>query len=152
MAVGQLYPKKFKTALIGRYGSIDCITGAQLNESVLQIDHRIPYRIAGDMGLSDHDVESYMLLDASSQRAKSWSCEQCPNLLDAKEIRVCRTCFWAFPENYSHIATEEIRRADLVFQGEEVAIFDSLAEQADQSGQPVADFIKACLAQKAKEA
>ena len=142
------FPKKFKTELIERYGSIDCITGAQLNERVLQIDHRIPYRVAGDFGLSDHDVESYMLLDASSQRAKSWSCESCPNFVGAKEVEVCQSCFWAFPENYSHIATEQIRRVDLVFQGEDVAVFDSLVDQAKQSGKPVPDHIKALLVQK----
>ncbi|MGI8839377.1 MAG: hypothetical protein ACR2F8_01095 [Caulobacteraceae bacterium] len=76
-------PKKFKVALIERYGSIDCITGSSLDERVLQIDHRVPYRIAGDAGLSDHDVAAYMLLDGSSQRAKSWSCEHCPNMLPA---------------------------------------------------------------------
>ncbi len=38
-------PRKFKEALIARYGAIDCITGAQLDERVLQIDHRVPYRI-----------------------------------------------------------------------------------------------------------
>lgn len=145
-------PKKFKAALIERYGSMDCITGAQLNERVLQIDHRVPYRIAGDMGLSDHDVESYMLLDASSQRAKSWSCENCPNLLETKEIGVCQTCFWAFPESYEHIATEQIRRVDLVFQGEDVAVFDKLDEQAKQSGEAVTDLIKSLLAQKVREA
>lgn len=64
-------PKAFKVKLIAKYGSVDCITGAELDERVLQIDHRIPYRIAGDTGLSDHDVAAYMLLDASSQRAKS---------------------------------------------------------------------------------
>ncbi len=104
-------PKKFKHALIARYGSIDCITGAKLDPRVLQVDHRIPYRISGDAGLSDRDVEAYMLLDASSQRGKSRSCENCPNMrpefLDAS---ICRQCFWAFPENYSHIATAMFRR------------------------------------------
>lgn len=96
-------PKKFKNMLLQRYGSIDCITGAKLDERVLQIDHRIPYRIAGDAGLAEHDVEEYMLLDASSQRAKSWSCEQCRNM-EIRDPSICRKCFWAFPEAYEHIA------------------------------------------------
>ena len=144
-------PKKFKTALISRYGSIDCITGATLDERVLQIDHRIPYRIAGDAGLSDHDVESYMLLDASSQRAKSWSCEHCKNLLKLRDEEICRGCFWAFPEDYSHIAMEDIRRVDLVFQGAEVEIYDKLAEQAENSHSSVADLVKSILNQTASE-
>lgn len=64
-------PKVFKAKLITHYGSVDCITGARLDERVLQIDHRVPYRIAGDIGLDDFNVKNYMLLDASSQRAKS---------------------------------------------------------------------------------
>ncbi|MDK9721294.1 MAG: hypothetical protein OEL53_08940 [Rhodospirillales bacterium] len=62
------FPKAFKEDLISRYGSIDCITGAQLDKRVLQIDHRIPYRVAGDDAGSKLDVEKFMLLDASSQR------------------------------------------------------------------------------------
>lgn len=76
-------PKAFKAALIARYGSVDCITGAQLDGRVLQIDHRIPFRIAGDTGLGDQDVESYMLLDASSQRAKSGRVSIAPTLAHA---------------------------------------------------------------------
>jgi hypothetical protein len=67
------FPKAFKAALVAKYGSRDCITGAVLPAAVLQIDHRVPFRVAGDAGLKDHDAHAYMLLDASSQRAKSWS-------------------------------------------------------------------------------
>ena len=65
-------PKAFKAELIATYGSVDCITGAKLDQHVLQIDHRIPYRIAGESQFAKHDVKAFMLLDASSQRAKSW--------------------------------------------------------------------------------
>lgn len=139
-------PKKFKAKLIERYGSIDCITGADLDERVLQIDHRIPYRIAGDIGLSDHDVDSYMLLDASSQRAKSWSCESCPNMLCGQDIDICKNCYWAFPESYTHIATEEIRRADIVWQQGEVSNFDKLAQRAEDEGLSLTTLIKDILA------
>jgi len=44
-------PKAFKAELLSRYGSADCITGAKLEPRNLQIDHRIPYRIAGDAGI-----------------------------------------------------------------------------------------------------
>lgn len=126
-------PKKFKRALIERYGSIDCITGAALDERVLQIDHRIPYRIAGDAGLADHNVEEYMLLDASSQRAKSWACEHCKNM-EIRDQNICRTCYWAFPEAYDHIAMEPFRRTDVSWQGDDVAIHDRLKEIADERG------------------
>lgn len=140
-------PKKFKVKLIERYGSIDCITGAVLDERVLQIDHRIPYRIAGDIGLGDLDVESYMLLDASSQRAKSWSCEKCSNMLSGQQITTCKTCYWAFPENYTHIATEEIRRAEIVWQHGEAMVFDKLAQRAKAEGISLAALIKEILSE-----
>lgn len=141
-------PKKFKAALLKRYGSIDCITGAALDERVLQIDHRIPYRIAGDAGLSDHDVEAYMLLDASSQRAKSWSCEQCKNM-ELRKLELCQTCYWAFPEDYTHIALMDIRRTDVSWQGEDVGVHDKIKALADAQGLTVREILIELARQKA---
>ena len=145
-------PKKFKAALIERYGSIDCITGAKLDPGVLQIDHRIPYRIAGDVGLEWHDVEAYMLLDGSSQRGKSWSCENCPNMQPAaRDADVCKTCFWAYPDAYEHIATVDIRRTDISWQGDDVGVHDRLKAMAQQSGTTIAEMLKALARQSAKD-
>lgn len=145
-------PKAFKTALLKAYGSQDRITGATLDERVLTIDHRVPYRIAGDAGLSDHDVRAYMLLDASSQRSKSWSCENCPNMQPGqRRIEVCQTCFWAFPEAYEHIATQHIRRTDIAWQGPEVAVHDELKALATARRMTVPDLLKAAAAQMVKQ-
>lgn len=144
-------PKAFKTKLIAKYGSKDCITGGILDERVLQIDHRIPYRIAGDIGLSDHNVLDYMLLDASSQRGKSWSCEHCANMA-GRDIEVCRTCFWAFPESYTHIAMEELRRTDVMWQGPDVAVHDSLKAIAEKQGTTVQALLMKAGRQIAKDA
>ena len=144
-------PKKFKLELIAKYGSIDCITGAPLDERVLQIDHRIPYRIAGDAGLAEHKLSGYMLLDASSQRAKSWSCEHCANM-QARVEATCRTCFWAFPEDYLHIATQQLRRTDVVWQGADVAVHERLKAMAAEQGKTVADVLRDLARQKTKDA
>jgi len=141
-------PKKFKEALVERYGSVDCITGATLDDRVLQIDHRVPYRIAGDEGLQELDVEKYMLLDGSSQRAKSWSCEHCPNMLDTKLASICETCFWAYPENYDHIATEHHRRVDISWQGDDVAVHDRLKKEADKAKISVAELLRQMARQR----
>ena len=143
------FPKAFKAKLIALYGSIDCITGATLDERVLQIDHRVPYRIAGDDALTDHKVEDYMLLDASSQRAKSWACEHCPNMQE-KDKDVCRTCYWAYPESYTHIATEKYRRVDVTWQNADVAIFEKLKAKADADGISVAEYIRRLMRQNVK--
>jgi len=144
-------PKAFKAALLARYGSVDCITGARLDERVLTIDHRIPYRIAGDAGLGDGDVESYMLLDGSSQRAKSWSCEHCLNMTGARDPAVCQRCFWAFPEDYDHIATEQMRRTDIVWQDADVLVHDRLKREADRRRTTVGEILKVMARQSAKD-
>jgi len=145
------FPKTFKPALIARYGSIDCITGAKLDARALQIDHRVPYQIAGDAGLADHDIEEYMLLDASSQRAKSWSCEHCPNM-EIRDEAICRTCYWAFPESHEHVATLQIRRTDVAFQGDDVAVHDRMREIADKRGVDVRTLLLELARQSANSA
>jgi hypothetical protein len=144
-----VFPKQFKKDLIERYGSIDCITGATLEERVLQIDHRIPFRIAGDEGLEELDVEKFMLLDGSSQRAKSWTCEHCSNM-EVKDPAVCKTCFWAYPENYEHIATEPYRRVDVTWQNADVPVFDRAKTEADKLGISVAELIRRILRQRGR--
>ena len=143
------FPKKFKKDLIERYGSVDCITGAALEGSVLQIDHRIPFRIAGDEGLQELNVEKFMLLDGSSQRAKSWTCEHCPNM-ELRKLPVCQTCFWAYPDNYQHIATKPYRRVDVTWQDTDVPIFDHIKTEADKLGITVAELIRRVIRQRGK--
>ncbi len=144
------FPKAFKAELIARYGSRDSITGAELDERVLQIDHRIPYRIAGDASLEEHRVQDYMLLDASSQRAKSWSCENCPNM-KARDPKVCRTCYWAYPEQYQHVATQQIRRTDIAWQGPDVGVHERLEAIARKGDKTVAELLKVLARQIAKD-
>lgn len=83
-----------------------------------------------------------MLLDASSQRAKSWSCEACENWKAIQDEAICRACLWAFPENYSHIAMKQVRRVDVQWQDDEVAVFDALKARADAEGTTVALLLK----------
>jgi hypothetical protein len=143
-------PKKFKAKLLATYGSIDCITGAKLDGRVLQIDHRVPFRIAGDIGLSDHNVTDYMLLDASSQRAKSWSCENCENM-KLRQIEICKGCYWAFPERYTHIALQQFRRTDIVWQESDVEVHDAIKAMAEKTGATVREVLLELARQKARD-
>jgi hypothetical protein len=136
------FSKKFRKSLFNRYGDIDEITKAHHQPRSLQIDHRIPYRVGGDLGLAEGDVEAYMLLDAKSQRAKSWSCEQCLNFKELHDPEVCRTCFWAYPDSYTHVAMENVRRADIVWQGVEVTDYDALLERAEAEGTDLSELLK----------
>lgn len=136
--------KKLKDALIARYGCQCFIYREVMDERELQIDHRVPYEVDGDG--QELDVDDFMLLSASANRAKSWSCEQCENWQDSKNRQVCLTCYWAFPENYTHVATRQVRRVDLVWQGDEVAVYEKLKAAAHDLGQEVPEFVKAVLA------
>ncbi|MGH6616579.1 hypothetical protein [Sphingomonas sp.] len=140
------FSKQFKKDLIGLYGSRDTITSEPLDERYLQIDHRVPYEIAGDDG-GMLDPRDFMLLDASSNRAKSWSCEHCDNFLVKHNPVICRACFWASPEDYTHIAETPSRRVELVWNGDEVANFERLKKQARAHGLELGSYIKRKLSE-----
>ncbi|GJA39665.1 helix-turn-helix domain-containing protein [Aeromonas caviae] len=137
------FPKQFKDELIAYYGSCSMLTGEKLEPRYLQIDHRIPYEIAGNE--ADETVDNYMLLDASAQRAKSWSCERCENFTTRKDIAICTDCFWAYPESYNHIAMIGERRIYISWLDKEVDDFERIKKEAGRSQLSVQDFIKHCL-------
>lgn len=112
-----------------------------MNERYLQIDHRVPYQVAGDDN-GPLDPRDFMLLDASSNRAKSWSCEHCENFRRKHEPQICKCCFWASPEDYSHIAETQSRRVELVWTGDDVTEFDRLKAEAQARGIGISVFIK----------
>jgi len=140
------FSKQFKEELVKRYGSRDAITGERCHPRYLQIDHRIPYEVAGDSAHNESDLDAYMLLDASSQRAKSWSCEKCRNWQEYQDEQICQGCFWAFPENYQHIAGEHTRRVDIQWTGIEVKVFERIRRLAEKEDRSIASFIKRLLA------
>lgn len=132
-----------KDGLIQRYGARCNLYLEEFPERELQIDHRIPFEIAGDDGFSS-ELDDYMLLCPSANRAKSWSCEHCENW-QLKNIDNCRSCYWAFPENYTHVAMREIRRLDIIWSGEESKDFDQLHEAALNSREELPEFVKAII-------
>lgn len=99
-----------KKKLIDRYGSRCFIFLEELPEGKLQVDHRIPYEIAGEQ--DESEVENFMLLSASANRRKSWECEHCPNWT-IKDADRCASCYWAHPESYTHIACMPTRQIAL---------------------------------------
>lgn len=136
------FSKTFKAELVQRYGARDTITGEALEARYLQIDHRVPYQVSGDSVAAALNVEDFMLLDASSQRAKSWSCEHCTNWAEILDQSICGECFWAFPESHTHVAMQQKRRADVTWEGAEVKTFDKIRELARKSGCSPSEVIK----------
>lgn len=112
-----------KKALIEKYGSKCFIYLQPMEERLLQIDHRIPYEIGGEQ--KNNGVDCYMLLSPSANRAKSWSCEHCSNW-QTKDLDYCHSCFWAYPEKYTHIADKEQRNIIVTFTGNEIADYEKL--------------------------
>jgi hypothetical protein len=145
------FSKVFKEALIAAYGTRCGLCDAPFEPRYLQIDHRVPYCVAGDGIAAALNVKDYMLVCGSCNRAKSWSCEHCPNGLVGKDPNVCLECYWASPLRYSHVATLDIRRLDLVWSGEEVADFDAAKARAGLEGQAVPTFVKAAVRQAVRE-
>lgn len=136
-------PKSLKAKLLERDGSSCAISRTKLPEKKLQVDHRIPYFVSGDT--KDRNPSEFMLLSAQMQRAKSWTCEHCPNLRTTIDKDVCRTCYWAYPDEYTHVATLNERLLHISFAEDEAAAFDSLNDRAKQVGVHVRDFAKSIL-------
>lgn len=126
------------------YESGDGKCGACLEsfaERYLQIDHRVPYEVAGDLE-GGEDPRDFMLLCGSCNRRKSWSCEHCLNWAEGRDADVCRTCFWGDPGDYSHIATKPERRLEVVFQGDEVRGYDAARQRVEGSGRSLRSLVK----------
>ena len=131
--------KALKRALIEEYGAICFIYQEHIDPSLLQVDHRIPYEIAGEQG---KDTSFFILLCPSANRAKSWSCEHCLNW-ESKDPAFCLGCFWAFPENYTHISGNQERRIILSFTENEVEDYNNLIENIGHD--QAEDFIKGLI-------
>ena len=117
--------KALKQALIEKYGAKCFIYHAIMDENILQVDHRVPYEIGGEP--DENDIEKYMLLCPSANRAKSWACEHCENWIK-KVIAFCVVCYWASPDEYEHIAGNQERVISVMFTGDEVADYMRLIE------------------------
>ena len=139
------WPTNLKRTLVDVSGSRCAVCADRCRPRDLQIDHRIPYEIAGDSNASKIDEIDVMLLCASCNRTKSWTCEHCPNLAEARSAELCSTCYWANPDAHTHVALRAIRRVDVVWSDDEISDYDSVAQLASQKGLNVPDFIKKLL-------
>lgn len=136
--------KKIKKQLIEQYGCRCFIYLETMSAADLQIDHRVPYEVAGDS--EELKAEDFMLLCGSANRAKSWSCEHCENWKNLKKKSICLTCYWAYPQSYTHVAMRQIRRIDLLWQGDEITQHDKLKSDAAKAGVELPEFVKRILA------
>ncbi len=136
------FPRKFKDELCAHSGGKCAICRGDFGSRYLQIDHRVPYEVIGDATEANLKFEDYMLLCGSCNRAKSWSCEHCANWQDDKLSKVCLTCYWANPEDYLHIALREVRRADILWNEDEVEAYERLKQSALQNQSAIPQHVK----------
>lgn len=137
----KVFSKQFKELLIKKDGFRCAICNEEYHERYLQIDHRVPYEVSGD----DHEKlvnDYFMLICATCNRKKSWSCENCENWKGDKNKKICKNCFWSSPEEYKHIALEEMRRTDLVFKGEEIPVYEKLSTISKKNKSSLSKVIK----------
>lgn len=133
-------PKRLKDDLYRQNGGRCDNCYHQYKKRYLQVDHRVPYGIGGDIA-GPSETDAYMLLCGSCQRSKSWSCKHCPNW-DVADEAVCRSCYWFDPADYEHIATVDARRLEVTFTGREVQAYDEAEERARRQGLSVNEYVK----------
>ena len=136
------FGKELKAKLMALHGCRCAIYLEDFEERALQIDHRIPFEVAGDDERDMDNPASYMLLCGSANRAKSWSCEHCANWHETKEPAICWRCYWAYPEDYDHVAMRQARRVDIMWTGVEVAVYDRLRERTMELQKDIPQYIK----------
>lgn len=139
---------KLKSELIALHGARCFVYLEVMSEKDLQVDHRVPYEVVGEIAGQNQNAADFMLLCSSANRAKSWVCEHCPNLLLQRQVEVCKTCYWAFPESYTHVATLEQRRLDVLWTGNEVADYEALRSAAAKTELTLPDFVKQAVRKK----
>ncbi|MFB2770385.1 hypothetical protein ACE1AT_14000 [Pelatocladus sp. BLCC-F211] len=83
--------------------------------------------------------------------AKSWSCEHCENWNSIKDKSICLSCYWAYPESYTHIAMRQVRRIDLIWQGKDVEIYEILKQQAIKLGKQIPEFVKEIIEREMRQ-
>ena len=143
----QGFSKKFKKALIARYGTFCQICGLEYGARYLQPDHRVPQRIGGDTPDEYRSADDYIPICRRCNRAKSFECERCPNW-NEMDPAICGTCYWAYPDGYEHVGMRAERRLDLIWSGDEVTSYDALDGYAKSIDESVRDVAKHRLAER----
>lgn len=133
-------PKSAREAIIEAAGGKCQLCGAFHD---LQVDRRVPYEVASE-SLKRH-ADTYLVLCGTGNRRKSWTCEHCPNLLKLKQVKTCQSCYWANPDQHLHVTTEQIRRVDMVFGGEDAQKFDKFRQDCKRRGKSVEQGLKELL-------
>ena len=142
-------PKVFRKELEKANGLVCAICQNPFESRLLQVDHRVPFEVAGDqVANGKRDPSDFMLACPSCNSRKRKSCESCPNAVTQKQTAICKTCYWASPSNYEHVATVPQRVISLSWVGTEVADYDALATEAAAVPESVPDRLKGIVSER----
>ena len=67
-----------------------------------------------------------------------------------RKADICQNCYWAFPDNYRHIAMREARRADILWTGAEVESYEKLKRRTLQLQRNIPGYVKEIIEQHLK--
>lgn len=134
---------RLKQKLIAENGTKCAIYNEEFPETLLQVDHRVPFEVGGDPE-DMMDTSKFMLLSPSANRAKSWACEHCNNWIK-KIVSICQKCYYASPEDYTHVAEKEERRLDIIFRDKEIETYNRLADYCKGKMQTMQNMVKRVL-------
>ena len=143
-----VFPKEFKEKLNELNNGRCFVCNGKFEERYLQVDHKVPYEVAGDDSSKERNINEFMLLCGSCNRAKSWSCEHCGNWHEDKNLNTSISCYWGNPNDYTHIALKKIRRIDIQWEEKDVEYFDELKKVAKKNKIELPQLIKEILSRK----
>ncbi len=107
----------------------------QYERKFLTADHRVPHRVAGNSLTDAEGLQAYQVACYPCNNRKQQGCRACTNQQTTKDIAKCRTCYWAYPDKYEHIAGKHERRLTLVARTpEEMLVLDEVQKFAAARG------------------
>ena len=71
--------------------------------------------------------------------------------MEIREKAICLRCYWAYPEDYDHIAMKQLRRIDISWEGEEVAVYDKMKAEAAKQHKEIPKYVKDIIERELKK-
>ena len=72
------------------------------------------------------------------------------DLQSLKDKSICRSCYWAYPEGYTHIGMCQVRRVDLLWEGDDVRVYEALQQRAISLEKEIPELIKEIINREIK--
>jgi len=139
------FSKKFKQALVVKQSRKCAICGEEFDEKLLQIDHRIPFEFMENSDALNPQITDFMLLCPECNRKKDQATREgcAKTCFLSGDLNIIRSCFWASPENYTHICMKPIRYSEITWNGKnELSDYKNLKYFAEEHDISINQAIK----------